>query len=542
MIKKLILSVLLLAALSYTSVFAAENSNIERFYGSHGEISISKDISADTSLLVVKGDKDWASIKDDNSFLNTNTVFYEYVQNNASEYEFNFIVSGEGIYSAYFGDEKTLLVYADATANQTAIQSLLGCSATNILSTLDANYQSLASATSLYSVGNNGAADIIFKYLQGKSEVDRVLFAEAFDKAYLMAGINSGAVTNISDYLYSVGIKGKDAERYYRPEYATDIYTAVKGKTTITEFDNAIIESLILNTVSKGNDVSLIKEILIEYASQIGLNSTYITDAAMRAINKQNYASIDILKTTLATLYNNQNNNQNGQTPPPSGGGGGGGGSSYTSSSNQAASNTVGGIGMATSNQGNTTISVFNDLGGYDWAKPAIEGLYHKGIVSGKTVSEFYPADLVSREEFVTMLILATKLNVVAEDITFLDVPETAWFYEYVNRGYKSKIINGISDEYFGSGMPITRQDMAAMIYNTLNVCGIPLGETIINTYADENNIAGYAKPAVNHLSSNGIFSGYEDKSFKPLNNASRAEAAAVIFNMVNLMQAHKEV
>lgn len=541
MIKKIVISLILFTMISYASVCAAENSNIERYYGSNGAVTLSRDIPAEASFIVVKGNKDWTSIKNDTSFLNTNTVFYEYVKNNSSgKHEFDFILDFEGIYSAFTGTDKTLFVYADEAENQLALQSLIGSNSTDFMGTLDGCYDSLASSTDLYSTGNSVAAGIIFKYIEGKSEIDRVEFAEAFDKAYLMTSINDGVVTNLSDYLYSAGIKGKTAERYYKPEYAEDIYEAVKGKTTIEEFNNTVITKLILNTVSKSNDVSLIKEILTEYADEIGLNRAYITDSSMRTINKAKYVNIDDLKTNLATLYNNSNS-QNGQ-----GSSGGGGNGGYVSSSNKAASSTVGGIGIGVNNSNtansNTVLSIFEDLAGYDWARESIEGLYQKGIIRGKTVSEFFPADKVLREEFITMLILATKLNVVAKDITFVDVPENAWFYEYVNRGYKSGIINGISDEYFGVGRPITRQDMAVMIYNVLNVCGIPLEEFSENTYTDEDSIAEYAKNAVNYLTANGIFGGYEDNSFRPLNNASRAEAATVVFNMVKLMQLHKGV
>lgn len=539
MIKKIIISLILSAMTLGLSVSAAENAEVKRFFGDNGEVEFIKEIPAETSFVVVKGNKDWASIKNDTVFLNANTVFYEYVLNNTKKkYEFDFILESQGIYSAFTGTDKTLIAYADKTENETALQALKQSDSAGFGQMLDNKYNSLASSTDLYTADNDDAAAILYNYISGKSVPDRTEFAESFDKAYLMAGINNGQVSDLSEYLYSAGILGKSAAKYFKTEYTADIFAAVKGKTTIDDFDYAVISKLILSTVSKSGDVSLIKSAFTEYADKIGLNTAYITDSAMTKINKVDYANIDALKSALEGYYNAGTTSK-----PPSNSPTGGGGGDYVSPSDKAAANTVGGVEIEVNNSGNnTTVSIFDDISGYEWAREAIEELYKKGIVSGKTISGFFPEDKVMREEFITMLILATKLNVVADDIAFVDVPKSKWFYEYVNRGYKAGIVSGISEEYFGTGEPITRQDIAVMVYNVLNVCGVPLEAASDSAYIDEDNISGYAKTAVHYLTANGIFNGYDDNSFKPLNNASRAEAAVVVYNMVKLMQAHKEV
>lgn len=49
--------------------------------------------------------------------------------------------------------------------------------------------------------------------------------------------------------------------------------------------------------------------------------------------------------------------------------------------------------------------------------------------------------------------------------------------------------------------------------------------------FSDAGDISDYAKDAVAYLAGEGVLSGFEDGSFKPLNNISRAEAAVIIYN-----------
>ena len=55
--------------------------------------------------------------------------------------------------------------------------------------------------------------------------------------------------------------------------------------------------------------------------------------------------------------------------------------------------------------------------------------------------------------------------------------------------------------------------------------------------FTDNDNISGYAKESVLALSSSGIINGYEDGSFLPQANATRAEAAQLIFKVLNILK-----
>ena len=99
---------------------------------------------------------------------------------------------------------------------------------------------------------------------------------------------------------------------------------------------------------------------------------------------------------------------------------------------------------------------------------------------------------------------------------------------------FSRKIVTGISENLFGIGENILRQDMAVMIYRALkdnNPASVTEEES---AFADFDNISDYAKEAVSFLESAGLISGAEDGKFNPDSFLSRAEAAVVINRLID--------
>ena len=174
--------------------------------------------------------------------------------------------------------------------------------------------------------------------------------------------------------------------------------------------------------------------------------------------------------------------------------------------------------------------TTFSDVSAAAWYAPAIEALAAKGIVNGKGNGTFEPGANVTRAEFAQMLYKMLELT--PEPGTgFEDVADTDWYSNAVNTLYANEIVNGMGAE-FGVNLTITRQDMAVMLYNAAKFDGIELQGS--KQPADTDDISDYAKEGVFALLANGILNGYEDESFNPLNNLSRAEAAQALYSFIN--------
>ena len=178
----------------------------------------------------------------------------------------------------------------------------------------------------------------------------------------------------------------------------------------------------------------------------------------------------------------------------------------------------------------------FDDLDTVTWAYEAISALADAGIVSGKSSTKFAPRDKIKREEFVKMIISAMGEEPAQYSDIFEDVGENVWYAGFVLKAYRLGIINGIESARFGSGTNITRQDMAAIIYNTMSARGISL-ETQELVFSDSNSISDYAKNAVAALTKVGIISGVGDNTFNPTGDATRAEAAKMIYGMYGIIK-----
>lgn len=177
--------------------------------------------------------------------------------------------------------------------------------------------------------------------------------------------------------------------------------------------------------------------------------------------------------------------------------------------------------------------TLFNDITNYDWAKDAIEGLYYAGVINGMDEGVFNPSGSVTREQFCKMVVqLFGVLNYDAKT-TFNDVKPDAWYTPYIASAINAGYIQGQSNEYFGVGESIMRQDMATILYRALGESN----SSAVLSFTDTDSIAPYAKDAISQLVGLKIINGYEDGTFKPRGTATRAEAAKMIWGVYNLIK-----
>lgn len=172
----------------------------------------------------------------------------------------------------------------------------------------------------------------------------------------------------------------------------------------------------------------------------------------------------------------------------------------------------------------------FSDIKDVPWAKDAILELARNRVINGKSSGIFAPNDNITREEYAKILSIAFEYYDENAETSFSDVESDGWAYRYIastqNKGY----ITGYPDGTFGGGNPITRQDIAVIMYRLMSVNKyIQPTETISNTFIDDDEIDDYAKNAVLMLSNAGIINGMEDGSFAPKKNATRAETCVIV-------------
>jgi hypothetical protein len=176
----------------------------------------------------------------------------------------------------------------------------------------------------------------------------------------------------------------------------------------------------------------------------------------------------------------------------------------------------------------------FVDIDNFKWAHNAIKRLYDDGIINGKGEGKFEPESNITRAEFLKMIMRAMKIDITddsSEELPFRDVKDD-WYKEYVRTAYELNIVNGISAEEFGVNENILRQDMAVIAYRAFKLKNVALkgDECALEDYEQTDD---YAKEAVAALYTADIINGDDAKMFNPKQNLTRAEAAMVIYNIL---------
>lgn len=180
-------------------------------------------------------------------------------------------------------------------------------------------------------------------------------------------------------------------------------------------------------------------------------------------------------------------------------------------------------------------ISVFYDLADYPWAKDDILFLYEKNILSGMGDGTFGAGLNVTRGQFAVMLSRVCGKKANFKD-NFSDVEQESYYYNEIGSLKALGLINGVSGNKFNPGGEITRQDMAVMTWRILSSDGILSAPKAKKAFSDSAQIAPYAEDAVYALCEEKLLNGYEDGTFKPKNNATRAECGVFLRRIYDIM------
>ncbi|HCT65473.1 MAG TPA: hypothetical protein DIC60_09465 [Lachnospiraceae bacterium] len=175
----------------------------------------------------------------------------------------------------------------------------------------------------------------------------------------------------------------------------------------------------------------------------------------------------------------------------------------------------------------------FKDVSG--WYEDSVMYLASKNIIKGKSEGYFAPNANITRAEFVQIL-----ANMAVTDLSqyttsnFSDVNTNDWFNGAVVWANENGIASG-ADGKFNPNADITRQDMAVMLDRYVeNVVKADLAATTNAVeFADETEVADYAKKAVTTMQQAGIIAGKGNNEFMPKANATRAEAAKMIASIM---------
>ena len=177
-----------------------------------------------------------------------------------------------------------------------------------------------------------------------------------------------------------------------------------------------------------------------------------------------------------------------------------------------------------------TTADQFSDVDTNDWYYNNVMRAVELGILSGYTDGTFKPMNNITRRDFAIML--AQSLghdNDEKATSPFKDVADTDYGVSSIAYLYENEITVGDSNGNFNPDANITRQEAAIMLVKAFEATG-----TSSDLYADDAQIASWAKSFVYTAKAAGLMKGDDHNEFNPTDRLTRAEAASAMVNAVD--------
>ncbi|MBP1962319.1 S-layer homology domain-containing protein [Paenibacillus aceris] len=172
------------------------------------------------------------------------------------------------------------------------------------------------------------------------------------------------------------------------------------------------------------------------------------------------------------------------------------------------------------------------------WAGRQIQVAAAKGILEGRAENAFDPNGFVTRAEFAKMIVKTFALENASATENFDDVSDSDWYKVYVASAVKNGIVNGKEAGKFDPNGQITRAEMAVMSSRALALKGVSLTpakvDEALKGFTDSSEINSSLKDGVALAASEGIIIGEEGNTFNPNANSTRAQAAVVIYRLLN--------
>ena len=151
--------------------------------------------------------------------------------------------------------------------------------------------------------------------------------------------------------------------------------------------------------------------------------------------------------------------------------------------------------------------------------------------MSGMSAQEFGPDGQVTRGQVVTILWRLAGSPTVSGK-AFPDVSASAWYADAVAWASANGVVSGYENGGFGPGDPVTREQLAAILYRYAQLSGKDTDQTAdLSGYTDSVTISTWAPQALKWAVGSGLISGTGTHTLSPRGTATRAQIAVILQN-----------
>lgn len=172
--------------------------------------------------------------------------------------------------------------------------------------------------------------------------------------------------------------------------------------------------------------------------------------------------------------------------------------------------------------------TLFWDLKQGAWYMDNINFLAVDDLITGYPDGTFRPGGFITREEAITMIGRTLGLDGTRRETRYTDVKRDSFGSGYIASAAEAEIVTGYPDNTFKPKASISRGEVAVIIERSFEVTS-----SGGDSFEDVEEEKFYFE-AVNTLYDYGIITGYEDGSFQPDHNISRAEFSTILAKAID--------
>ncbi|WP_374723894.1 S-layer homology domain-containing protein [Calidifontibacillus erzurumensis] len=164
------------------------------------------------------------------------------------------------------------------------------------------------------------------------------------------------------------------------------------------------------------------------------------------------------------------------------------------------------------------------DISGH-WAEKEINEWVEKGLIGGYSDGSFKPNAAITRAEFIALVNRAFGFDESSEG-GFTDIFPSDWYYSEILKAKAAGYIGGYEDGSIKPNNNISRQEVAAIL---ARLASVESNASSVDQFNDKDNIPAWSRGVVGGVVDAGFMRGYEDGTFKPFHNTTRAEAVVIL-------------
>ncbi len=177
------------------------------------------------------------------------------------------------------------------------------------------------------------------------------------------------------------------------------------------------------------------------------------------------------------------------------------------------------------------TVKRFRDINHKAWYHNAVQFVADNGLMTGTDPAKFEPATVLTRAMIVQVLYNREGRPPVS-GLPFTDVAAGRWYTNAVAWSASNAIVKGFPDSTFRPSVPITRQQIATILYRYAAYQGYNTSARgDLSIFKDGDRTAAFAKDAVQWAVATGLMQGNDQRRLNPTGTASRAEVATILMN-----------